>query len=135
MRARLPNRRLAVTENLTWRDQDFIVRFGFDRAGAVKEIFLDGAKTGADIEALMDDGCILVSIALQAGSRVGELSRSMGRSGSDPADGPGVRPASLLGAVLARAAVVEHKRGPEIAEAYRELEARGLIRAPTEEAA
>ena len=81
---RLPDRRQGITQAVTWRGTPLTVQLGFDGAGAVREIFINGAKGGSDVEALFDDACILASILLQYGVSPEELAQHLGREGTDP---------------------------------------------------
>lgn len=132
-RAALPERRENRTEEMIWppvetfyeKHKRFKVTCGFDRAGRVREIFADGYHTGSAMEALLDDVCILASIALQTGLDVEGLAGSVSRDGAIPvprsdgtqAENPGPA-ASVVGAMLALAARVEAAEGPGIARAF-----------------
>jgi ribonucleoside-diphosphate reductase alpha chain len=65
-RARLPNRRPAVTESLEAGDQSFTATIGFDPAtGQPREVFLAGAKGGSALAAILADAAVVISVALQ----------------------------------------------------------------------
>lgn len=132
-RQRLPNRRLAVTEAVAWRGGTWLLGVGFDPAGRVREAFLDGPKTGTDYEALMDDACVMISLLLQLGLPAPEIAARLGQVAGDPADAPvevvvevvvgapesvAPRPASPIGLVAGRLAVIEAECGPAVREAY-----------------
>lgn len=108
----MPNRRLAITQSVTWNDSDFLLGVGFALDGTVREIFLQGVKSGSDLECLMDDACILASKQMQAGASAADLAAAL--------DGP----ASLLSVVLQTAADIEATGKVAAVEVYR---AAGLI--------
>jgi hypothetical protein len=108
-RTRLPNRRDSRLRQIEWAGREWTVCAGFDATGAIKEVFIDGIKTGAHFDGLMDDACILLSVMLQAGftpeQLVGFLSRET--------EGDSTRPASPIGAVaeLLREIEAEFREG------------------------
>lgn len=106
-RARLPDRRPAVRETLTWQDSQggdhqADVSFGFGRDGRVREVFCLAAKDGTDMQALVHDACIAASIALQRGHTIAALARAFGELREEGQSAG--RPASVIGA-LARLGV------------------------------
>lgn len=65
-RRRLPNRRSTVTESIQFaagngRVVQYEASVGFDELGRPKEIFLFGAKDGADIAAVLTDTAVALS--------------------------------------------------------------------------
>ena len=96
-RQRLSNRRPNETTMLVFGGMSFAVTIGFfpanDRAG---EVFASGAKSGCDLDYLLDDACVALSLLLQHGVQPVALARSMGRSGD------GITPASIIGALADR---------------------------------
>jgi hypothetical protein len=52
------------------------------------------------MQRLVDDACVVISIALQWGAGLGDLQRSLG-SVPDPRDETIAKPASVLGVILA----------------------------------
>jgi len=66
-RARLPNRRGCATVAVTYRGTEYPLSVGYDEDGRCKEVFVAGAKQGADVEFLVDDFCTVLSIAMQHG--------------------------------------------------------------------
>lgn len=66
-REKLPNRRMQVTQAVRWGDEEFLLGVGFNRAGQAREVFLHGHKVGSEMEGLMTDACILLSLLLQHG--------------------------------------------------------------------
>ena len=101
-RNRLPNRRPNETTTLVFGGMSFAVTIGFfpanDRPG---EVFASGAKSGCDLDYLLDDACVALSLLLQHGVQPAALAKSMGRSGD------GVTPASIIGALADRLAEQE----------------------------
>ena len=65
---------------------------GFFADGHPGEIFCDGAKIGSEMDLLIDDACVALSMLLQYGAEPQALAHSMGRLG----DGA---PASIIGAL------------------------------------
>jgi len=99
MRERLPDRRPAVTGEVVWSGHRIAVSAGFLADGRVGEVFASGARYGSDLQRLLDDACVVISLALQHGARPADLGRSLGRlpvPGSEEAH----EPASVLGAVV-----------------------------------
>ncbi len=110
LRRRLPNRRPSETRTLALGNLTFVANVGFDpQDGRPREIFLDGAKDGTDMAAILDDASVVISIALQHGSPVAALAKSVARvplaplTPADLAEAAGPRntaPASVIGAAL-----------------------------------
>jgi len=100
-RTRLPNRRWALTRDIDFDGHAYAVTVGLDIAGRPAEVFVKGQRHGSALDALLDDCCILASIALQYGARPAELRRSLSRVPAlGDALGPATAPASPLGAIL-----------------------------------
>ncbi|MEA2754733.1 MAG: hypothetical protein QOJ54_1022 [Aliidongia sp.] len=70
-RAQLPNRRLQFGTTLIAlsanAETKIFIDAGFDRAGHVREIFVDGLREGSDLQALVTHAAILASMLLQHG--------------------------------------------------------------------
>ncbi|MEI6987497.1 MAG: hypothetical protein WCK65_15365 [Rhodospirillaceae bacterium] len=84
----LPNRREAET-------------IGFFPDGRPEEVFARQAKSGCDLDYLLDDACVALSLLLQYGVESSAFARSMGRTDEVAiamANLPGTRPASIIGA-------------------------------------
>jgi hypothetical protein len=98
-RTRLPNRRPALTEIVTVAGHEFAATIGFDRRGQPKEVFLAGAREGSDLQFVIDDASIVISLALQYGVPARALAASMSRL---PVARPGERgaAASVIGAAV-----------------------------------
>lgn len=115
-REKLPNRRHGVTVRLCYRkDLDelaFDATFGFDPTvnwpvGArVREVFCElPFKEGADVRALADQACIVMSIALQSGSTMASLAHTLGEDDLEQ------RPCSLLGLIVRAGMMLDAERG------------------------
>jgi len=93
-RRRLPNRRPSVTAELTHDRCVYAVSVGFDPAdGWLGEVFTHGAKVGSNMDGILDDACIGLSLLLQHGVEPTALASTMGRLGD------GKTPASIIGAL------------------------------------
>jgi hypothetical protein len=99
-RAVLPGRRHLESRRVPFGGQNLIVTFHRMLDGRVAEIFCNVKKPGSAFNAAVQDGCILISIMLQAGFPVAYLRERMGRESGDA-------PASILGALLDAAAEAE----------------------------
>ncbi len=97
MRERLPSRRPAETADIIFSGQRFTVAIGFYPDGRPGEVFAKGARIGSDLDALLDDACIALSLLLQHGIDPRHLAATVGRLGDH-------QPASLIGAVADRLA-------------------------------
>ena len=118
-RRRLPNRRFSETRKLIWRDRTIYVNVGYDPGGLEpKEVFYaDGYRSGADMEALVSDLCIAISVMLQHdGVTAATLRKSMGVAFDQRTGNP--MPASILGLLLE-----ELSRPPVWANALAQAEA------------
>ena len=109
MRRLLPQRRPAETFDLWFWNQSFSVTIGFYPNGAVGEVFIDGGKTGQDIQSTARDAAVVLSLALQHGAAIETIRHAVTRNGSGSA-------ASILGAVVdalsVRSDVTSKPRGP-----------------------
>ena len=100
-RERLPDRRPNQTRVIRWAGSDdqpteFSVTVGYFLVGRPAEVFCNGAKVGSTMQALLQDACVVLSIALQYGVTPAELAHSMGRT---PVSETETRPASIIGAI------------------------------------
>jgi hypothetical protein len=113
LRTRLPDRRHAITERVTWGPEgafELEVTVGIDPAtGRVSEVFIDGHKSGSALEATMDDAAILASVLLQSGYRAADLAQRITRS--DPRVRPDEVATSPIGRMLQFAASIEKEIG------------------------
>mgnify|MGYP001262155811 CR=1 FL=1 len=103
-RRRLPNRRPNETIEVEIENQAYSVTLGYYPDDAqVGEIFIEGAKTGSQLDGILADAAILASRCLQAGIPAAEIARSMSRLPTSPFT-PATEPASPIGAALDLAA-------------------------------
>src|SRR5262245_15893488 len=98
-RKTLPQRRYAETFNMTFggQNREYTVTVGYYGWGTreVGEVFITGAKTGSDAEAIARDGAILLSIALQFGAPLETIAHAITREGNGA-------PSTIIGAVIDR---------------------------------
>lgn len=92
MRKRLPNRRHADLVTLEFGGREFTLHIGRRDTGEVAEIFFHSKRPGSQLDDLLSDIAVIVSLALQNGIKPDELAKSLGRSGSGRA--------SILGQAL-----------------------------------
>ena len=93
IRRTLPQRRRAETFDLRFWNQNFTVTVGFYADGTPGEVFIDGGKTGQDIQSIARDAAVVLSLALQHGTAIETIRHAVTRNGSGSA-------ASILGAVV-----------------------------------
>jgi len=109
-RERLPDRREGHTLKIVWRllggqEINLYATIGYYADGRVGEVFGDTAKSGTDMEALISDGCILISLALQHGVPLSLVAEALGENRAEGAsEGP---PASPLGMIAREALLLE----------------------------
>ena len=85
-----PGRR---TFGMRFWNQPFTVTVGFYPDGTPGEVFIDGGKTGQDIQSTARDAAVVLSLALQHGTAIETIRHAVTRTGSGSA-------ASILGAVV-----------------------------------
>jgi hypothetical protein len=95
----LPQRRASENFHVRFWNQDFTVTAGRYSDGAIGEIFIDGGKSGQDVQSTARDAAILLSLALQCGATVATIRHAVTRSGGGEA-------ASLMGAIVDRLSVL-----------------------------
>ena len=93
IRRTLPQRRAAVTFDMRFWNQLFTVTVGFYADGTPGEVFIDGFKTGNDIQSIARDASVLLSLALQHGVSPETIRHAVTRGASE-------EPASILGAIV-----------------------------------
>jgi hypothetical protein len=98
-RTRLPSRRPAITQDIVVGNITLSATIGFDETGRPAELFLSGAKDGSGLAAILEDGSVVISVALQHGIRGSALAKSIARI-PESLEGPAVKPASPIGAAL-----------------------------------
>ena len=81
MRRVLPQRRAAETFHLRFWNQSFTVTVGFYADGAPGEVFIDGGKTGQDIQSTARDAAVVLSLALQHGTPIETIRHAVTRGG------------------------------------------------------
>lgn len=75
----LPNRRMHVTDDLVvWNGHSLIVSIGLRADSTAGDVFAD-TPAGGDLQAVLADACVLISIALQHGVPPDALAKSLGR--------------------------------------------------------
>ena len=101
-RKRLPNRREIVTTEIEAGGIRAHASIGFGPDRRPAEIFLrpKSGRVGSDVDFLVDDVAIVISVALQHGITPEVLGRSLGYH-------PGGEPASVIGAAIAL--IAEHQ--------------------------
>ena len=103
-RQRLPIRRPNQTFELVHNRTPFAITIGYDPATKeAREVFTHGAKVGSMMDAILDDSCILLSVALQNGIKASSLAGSMGYHGVDK------EPSSIVGRLVNLLAGQEEK--------------------------
>ncbi|PWR24968.1 ribonucleotide reductase [Zavarzinia aquatilis] len=122
-RQRLPNRRLCLTDVVSWHGADWLLSIGFDHGGRVREVFLSGPKCGSEIEATLADACILVSLLLQHDHEPAALLDRLSRDPVSPEDPA----ASPIGLVLERLAAMQASGAEAAREAYAAAAALGRL--------
>ncbi len=103
-RARPTDRRLSVNEKIVhvWangNEQRLIVTFGFDASHKVREVFCADFKAGTDMHTMIVDACVLLSLLLQHGYDVTDLTGKLAGS-----------PWSILGTLVNAAVKVEKQQ-------------------------
>ena len=92
IRRTLPQRRAAETFGMRFWNQPFTVTVGFYPDGTPGEVFIDGGKTGQDIQSTARDAAVVLSLALQHGITAASIRHAVTRNGSGEA-------ASIVGAI------------------------------------
>jgi hypothetical protein len=110
-RARLRDRRASATARVEWEGQVFHVTAGFTELGKVGEIFIEGPKVGTAMWRMLQDECVLVSVAMQFGVSAEYLLERVGRNGFRRDAGP----ASIIGLALRAAVELQASHGPDFA--------------------
>jgi hypothetical protein len=96
-RQALPARRRCETFELDYGGlkKSHVVTVGFYDAGNIGEVFINGGKSGEQVEAIARDGAVLLSIALQHGATLDTIKHAITRDGQDA-------PQSIIGVVVDR---------------------------------
>lgn len=111
----LPARRHAITLQVMAKNSDSLhVTFGLSPDGNLVETFCNpdsSLKVGSDLQAIVNDSCIAISLLLQHGMTFRQLAASFGEDRVEGAvDGP---PSSWLGAIARRGAELEREMDKE----------------------
>ena len=93
MRRVLPQRRAAETFDLRFWSQNFTVTVGFYPDETPGEVFIDGGKSGQDVQSTARDAAVVLSLALQHGTPIETIRHAVTRGASE-------EPASIVGAVV-----------------------------------
>lgn len=105
-RRRLPTRRPSTTSRIAAAGIEAHATVGRDPAsGEPREVFLrptGGSRAGSDVDYLVDDVAVVISVALQHGVPAEALARNVGRLGDYDEAGRyrELGPASIVGAAL-----------------------------------
>lgn len=95
VRRALSSRRASQSFSLDWGGyrRAFEVTCGYYDDGTLGEIFINGGKSGEQVEGVARDGAVLLSIALQYGTHLDVLKNAITRDVNGA-------PQSIIGAVL-----------------------------------
>jgi hypothetical protein len=98
-RLALPMRRRSETFDLAYGglSRDHTVTVGYYPDGRPGEVFINGGKSGEQVEAIARDGAVLVSMLLQHGASLDTIRHALTRDSQD-------EPSSIIGAVVDRLA-------------------------------
>lgn len=83
----MPGRRRSENTQLRFAGMDVEVQVGYYEDGRIGEVFMSTRKHGTTLDILLRDTALLISIALQYGSTLEELSKSAIRKEDGAADG------------------------------------------------
>lgn len=81
-RATLPTRRPNATRTLEINGHRIHLTIGFNSLAEPREVFARLEKPGSDLDLLLDDIGVLISLTLQHGAGTAALAHSMGRLSS-----------------------------------------------------
>lgn len=87
MREPLPQRRRSTNVTFKFQGMPVELQMGFYNDGRLGEIFLNTYTFGSQMDVIMHDVALAVSIALQHGATMDELSHSAARAEGGKADG------------------------------------------------
>lgn len=76
---RIKNRRVSMTLQTDLNGHAAAVTIGYDQRERPFEVFVSLEKSKGDLEAIVQDACILASKLMQRGVDIKELSKSIGR--------------------------------------------------------
>jgi len=91
----LPMRRRSETFNIAYGGltKDHTVTVGFYDDGRPGEVFINGGKSGEQVEAIARDGAVVLSLALQHGASLDTIRVALTRDGQSA-------PQSIVGVVV-----------------------------------
>jgi hypothetical protein len=94
-RRTLPNRRACETFDLDFGGlaRAHTVTIGFYDDGSIGEVFINGGKSGEQVEAIARDAAVILSMALQFGVDLANVKSAITRDGLDDAQ-------SIIGVVV-----------------------------------
>jgi hypothetical protein len=95
----LPQRRASETFMLRFWNQNFTITIGRFPDGVIGEVFIDGGKSGQDVQSTARDAAVVLSLALQHGTPIEAIRHAVTRNSNGEA-------ASILGATVDRLAMV-----------------------------
>lgn len=99
-RTPLPNRRSSLTVARIWQGMPISVTLGLDPATAeIREVFADTPK-GGQMQAILADACVVISIALQHGIPAAALAKSPAVEPDLLAGEDATMPASPIGVLM-----------------------------------
>jgi hypothetical protein len=95
MREMLPQRRQSITFTLDWGGlkAPHLITVGHYDDGRIGEVFIGGGKSGELVEAIARDGAVLLSIAMQNGAQLSDISHAITRDSHNA-------PMTIVGAVI-----------------------------------
>jgi hypothetical protein len=93
----LPMRRRCETFEIDFGGlkKSHVITVGFYDDGSVGEVFINGGKSGEQVEAIARDGAVLLSMALQHGVSLDTIKHALTRDSQDA-------PQSIIGVVVDR---------------------------------
>lgn len=117
-RAGLPDRRPHFSHTMQFCGRSYLVGIGYDSEGQAREVWGDGAHQGSELDAMIDDGCILMSLLLQLSYPAEAIAQHLGRE-STQAPEPGIDTvdlgaASIFGAIARIVRTAEAIDGPVV---------------------
>jgi hypothetical protein len=107
-RKRLPTRRPNETVKVEINSMTYFLTLGYDPdTGRICEVFGSARKASSDLDYLVADACVVISIALQSGVEASDMLRSMHFEPviGDPAMTR--KPASLIGLICSQIIAAE----------------------------
>jgi|TARA_R100001143_G_scaffold59642_1_gene58385 hypothetical protein len=78
MRKKMPDRRPSITRVLDTASGHYYITLGIDpNDEETREVFIRGSKIGSDMDLLLDDASLILSLALQHGLPLDQLMHSL----------------------------------------------------------